>query len=397
MAKKTGWTRVFSSLTTVSASLFAFQIIFCASPVRAQAQPTPGVKPEMPPSTATRRPDLFAPLPFYEKKDNFFFAMNADLRYRTLSASGDKETIGTYISAARFTGDYIKANPKTGDERGGARLQLLWESDERGTRMDKVRVSEAYGFYRFLFPGVSASFRAGQFVLPFGLMAIYDTPLQPIQPLYEKSLGLRVDTGIMLEGDYNVYHYAASLTRGVGPNKGDEDETAVLTFRLSRVLPANIWGRRLGQFQVGGSLLSGRLPVTGFSTELPPSGQSGARTSNQYVKKTRFAADGEWVYGNFYGRGEIVFGSDDQDSVWGYFAEGNYRFARGFSAVAFGKRWNFPDKPERAQTFGVGLNYDLTKRLTIRSLAEYEEQIPADASISKTVVRRFTIQTRLDF
>src|SRR5262245_16260724 len=101
MAKKTGLARASFSLTSIFASLFASLLSFSAAPV--MAQPTPGVKPEMPPSTATRRPDLFAPLPFYEKKDNFFFALNADLRYRTLSASGEKETIGTYISAARFT------------------------------------------------------------------------------------------------------------------------------------------------------------------------------------------------------------------------------------------------------------------------------------------------------
>lgn len=352
----------------------------------------------MPPSTANRRPDLFEPLPFYERKDNFFFDGAADIRYRTVSASGEKETVGTYVSAVRFTGDFIRANPSTGDERGGARLQLLLESDNRGTRLNRVRTSEAYVFYRFNFPGVSANFRVGQFVLPFGLLAVYDTPMQPIQPLYEKSLGLRVDTGTMLEGDYDVYHYAIALTRGVGPNKNDEDRTGVITFRLSRNvrLPA-FKGRPLGRVQVGGSLLSGRLPVTGFSTELPPSGFSGSRGAQQYIKKTRFAGDAIYEVGRFTGRGEIVFGADDQEPVWGYFAEGNYQVATRLSLVGFGRRWNFPQKPERAVTFGGGVNYNLGNDLMIRSLFEYEEQIPEDASLRRSIIRRFTVQTRLNF
>ncbi|GAB4466291.1 MAG: hypothetical protein OHK0029_37520 [Armatimonadaceae bacterium] len=359
--------------------------------------PTPGVSPKIPPSTASRRPDLFAPLPFYERRNNYFFAGAADLRYRTLTSSGEDETIGSYVSAARFTGEYIRANPSTGDERGGVRLQFLLESDNRGTRLNRLRMSEAYVFYRFLFPGVSATIRAGQFVLPFGLIAVYDTPLQPIQPLYERALGLRVDTGLMLEGDYGPYHYAASITRGVGPNKQDEDSMGVLAFRLSRVLPAQLGNFRFGQLQLSGSLLSGRLPVTGFSTELPPSGFTGASVAAEYVKKTRFAADAIYEYGPFLGRGEIVFGSDDQEPVWGYFAEGNYQVVSRLTAVAFARRWNFPVRPERAQAYGVGLNYTFGKELVLRSLFEYEEQIPADGSLDRTVIRRFTLQTRLNF
>jgi hypothetical protein len=340
---------------------------------------------------------LYAPLPFYTRRDNFFFQGSADLRYRTLTTSGNPETIGTYVPAVRFTAEYIRANPTTGDERGGGRIQFLWESDERGTRLNRLRLSEAYGFYRFLFPGVSATVRAGQFVLPFGLIAVYDTPLQPIQPLYERALGLRLDVGVMLEGDYGPYHYAASLTRGTGPNRQDEDSSGVLTFRLSRVIFAQIGKWRFGELQVGGSLLSGRLPVTDFSTELPPSGFTGANTADAYIKKTRFAADAIYTYGPFLGRGEIIFGSDDDEPVWGYFTEGNYTFIPRWTAVAYGRRWNFPQKPERAQTFGIGLNYNPAKDWVIRSLFEYEEQIPAGTDINRSVIRRFTIQTRVNF
>jgi hypothetical protein len=103
----------------------------------------------MPPSTASRRPDLFRALPYYTRRDNYFYAGAVDLRYRTLTTSRTQQTIGTYIAASRFTFDYIRANPATGDERGGARAQLLLEADKQGTRLNRIRLSELYGFYRF--------------------------------------------------------------------------------------------------------------------------------------------------------------------------------------------------------------------------------------------------------
>jgi hypothetical protein len=353
----------------------------------------------MPPSTATRRPDLFAPIPVYPRKNNYYFAGAADLRYRTRTTNEDNsETIGSYIASTRFTGDYVRANPLTGDERGGARLQLLLESDDRGTRLNKLRISEVYAYYRFLFPGVSASLRGGQFVLPFGLAAVYDTPLQPIQPLYEKSVGLRVDTGVMLEGDYGPYHYAGSITTGAGPNRSDPDSRSVLCFRLERTFET----RRLGQFQVAGSMLTGRLPVTDFDTELPASGYS---TASSFVDKTRFAADGQYFYGPVVARGEIVFGGDGEEAVWGYFAEGNYHFPRTrATAVAFVRRWNFPMREQNVSTLGAGFNYDLGGGFTIRSLFEFERDVPPPGAAGEPqsgpnprIVKRLTIQTRLNF
>lgn len=354
--------------------------------------PTPTSKPIMPPSTATRRPDLFAPEPVYDRRDNFFFAGAADLRYRTRTSNQqERETIGTYIAASRFTADYVRANPKTGDERGGVRLQFLLENDNRGTALNRLRTSELYAYYRFLFPGVSASLRGGQFVLPFGLMAVYDTPLQPIQPLYERSLGLRVDTGVMLEGDYGPFHYAGAITFGAGPYRRDPDSNKVFSFRLERTIIT----KRLGRFQVGGSLLSGRLPVTEFNTELPASGKT---DESNFVDKTRFAGDAQYFYGPFVVRGEIVFGGDGEEPVWGYFGEVNYRIAQSRAvAVVTSRRWNFPDKPQKATTIGLGMNYDMGGGFTLRSLFEFERDVPFPAGTNPEIIRRFSIQTRLNF
>lgn len=336
------------------------------------------------PSTATRRSDHQSPNLTFRRRNNYFFQGATDLRYRSAFGS---ETNGTYIAATRFTVDYIRANASTGAEQGGARVQLLYETDNRGTATDRLRASELYAYYRFLFPGVTANVRVGQFVLPFGLIAVYDTPLQPIQPLYEKSLGLRVDTGVMLEGEYGPYHYAGSITTGSGPNRRDFNDGRLFTFRLERTVDTKI-----GRIQVGGSLLTGKGPVTTFRTELPASGTSGAR---EFVPMTRFAGDGQYFLGPWTARGEIIFGADDQNSVWGYFAEGDYRVLPSLELVVYTKRWDFPVKPQQASSLGFGANFTVAKGLILRALYEYERDVPIGSDPFTT--RRFTIQTRLNF
>ena len=307
----------------------------------------------------------------------------ADLRYRDT----DRETRGSYVAATRLQADWQKRDPHSRTVQGGARAQFFLETDGRGTSVSHLRASEIYGYYDFLFPGVFARVKAGQFTLPFGLTGAYD-PLQPIQPLYEKSLGLRVDTGIGLEGEYGPYQYSASLTHGTGP-----DRTAgggkVVTFRLSRAVETD-----LGRFEVGGSLLSGRLPVTTFSTELPASGYNGSR---QLIDKTRFAGDGQYFFGPVTLRGEVVFGGDGQDAVWGYFGEGNYRVLPRVTLVAVRSLWNFPAKPEAAGITGLGVDYQLRTGFVLRALYEYERDVPLPAGTDPKINRRLTLQTRLNF
>lgn len=354
------------------------------APPRGTFQPT-----RPPDSTASRDPNLIGPKPFYRAPETWLFGGALDWRYRR----GSADTQGSYIASGRYTLDYIRANPKDGDERGGARLQLVSESDgPRGTALNRLRASEAYVFYRFLLPGVDATVRAGQFVIPFGLAAVYDTPLLPIQPLYEKSLGLRVDTGAMLEGSYGPYRYYLATTTGSGPNRSDFDGNKVIVARLESRFRTQAENGRL---QLGGSLLTGRGPVTTFETQLPASGTSSAR---QFIDKTRMAADAVYQLEKFLARGEVVFGADDQNPVWGYFGEANLAVTGRITAVGLLRSWKFGDKPQSATALGLGANYMLHKEITLRALYEYERDVPSRAAGGRPAVeQRFTLQTRLNF
>lgn len=330
----------------------------------------------------------------FRGKDNFGFRLEGDLRYRSVTGQGERS--GTYVSAGRLTGDWVRANPANRDERGGVRVQLLLETDQRGTGIESLRLSEAYGYYTFLSGGVSARARVGQFVLPFGLLAVYPTPLQPVQTLYEKALGLRVDTGVMLEGRYGDFRYAGSVTAGTGPNRVEFDRSTLLAFRLSRsvVLP------KIGLTEIGGSLLSGDLPETNFATLLPPSGTVETRTG---IKSTRFAADAQLFRDPWTVRGELIFGGNQNNPVYGYFVEGDYRFTKSVSAVAYSRRWDFADKPSRATSIGIGAQYippiAINDRfyLTFRTLFEYERNVPVTGQGSAQVYRRLTLQTYLSY
>lgn len=329
-------------------------------------------------------------------RDSLTYQGTMDVRHR--DASRDQQR-GSYVAATRFQFDWTRANPQTAQVQGGARIQLLWESDRRrGTSTNSLRASELFLFYDFALPGVSGRAKVGQFVLPFGLMAVYDTSLQPIQTLYDRAIGLRVDTGLALEGEYGPYHWAGALTTGAGPDRSDPDGSKLITFRLGRTVATS-----LGVFEVGGSLLSGRAPQTSWDTELPASGYSYGRA---FVDKTRIAGDGQYFFGPLTLRAELVFGGDGDESVWGYFAEANYKVTPRLTLVALRKLWNFPEQSDPAvnysqsnsvATTGAGINFNFGNGLFVRALYEFERGVALDTSVDPIIIKRLTLQTQFRF
>jgi len=347
--------------------------------------PPPGTfTPRRPPeSTATRRPDLFRPVPVYPRSRTVLAEAVLDVRSRPIGESPR----ALLVPAGRLTLDGIVANPRDGDERGGFRIQWVGDpSSPRADRPDHVRLSEAYAFYKLLFLGASATIRAGQFVLPFGLAAVYDTTLQPFETLAGKSVGLRVDSGAMVEGDYGPFHYAGALTSGRGPNHVDDDGRPVLSARLERHFLT-----QSGRIQIGGSMLSGRLPETTPVTFLPV---SGIAPGTPRIDKTRFSADVQYAVGQLVARGEIVFGADVDRPVFGYFGEARWNVAPRVQGVAGVKRWDYRVRPESSHVAAVGVDFVASPGLIVRALFERER---SDGPVAGDPVfdHRLTVQTRI--
>lgn len=71
--------------------------------------------------------------------------------------------------------------------------------------------------------------RIGQAAIPFGLLADYDTHTQIVQTTYSRTLGLRIDPGIGLQGQFGKTNYALWVSNGNGPYVLDNNKNKVVT------------------------------------------------------------------------------------------------------------------------------------------------------------------------
>jgi hypothetical protein len=97
--------------------------------------------------------------------------------------------------------------------------------------------------------------KAGQAVIPFGLLADYDTHAQIIQPPYARTLGVRIDPGAGFQGKVGITDYAFWISNGNGPYWMDVDRNKVVT---ARVAPKFLLGD--AELTLGLSGLAGYLP-----------------------------------------------------------------------------------------------------------------------------------------
>lgn len=286
--------------------------------------------------------------------------------------------------------------------QGTVFIQEMLETppDQSGPASTACRLGEAYATYRIPVlteTDSTAYIKAGQFPIAAGLTAIYDTHLQIMQNLYDEGLGVRIDSGLGVDGRFNgVLDYKATATTGTGPDRSSPN-LRVIAFRLGRLFATNV-----GTFDIGGSLVSGSLPVTrinpntGYSPSLPPSGY--VDPVYGYVQKTRMIGDGQWTYKQYTLRGEAMSGADGQYTVYGYFGEGEYRFAPGLAVVGMRKFWSYGIADSSSSDNAGGINIDYGNNFSIRGLYEERLDTPSNALPSKSQLRHlFTIQALARF
>jgi len=341
--------------------------------------PPPATKREQPslafPATSTRHPDLFSPTPFFKLKFNVLTDLSMDFR----ATNGHFPMPADALNGARFTIDGIIANPKSGNEQGGVRLQFVRESIPSA---DRVTASELYGYYRFELPGASATARAGQFVLPFGLAAVYDTSMHPFTSLYTESVGIRLDRGAMIEGEFGPFHYAGSISTGTGPNADYAYTKTVLAARLDRHFLT-----QSGRVQIGGSMLTGRLPDNDPFAQHNLSGTTGVGPT---IVKSRFAADAQYFVGKYAARGEVVFGGDEDAPVWGFYMDGRMGISAHEGVYAAVKRWDYRNQPLSKFESAIGYERTAGRHLTFRALAILSRVDALDGP-NRTVITRSTV------
>lgn len=385
-----------ASLTLSLCCLCSFQ------PVSAASDPAPLVPPAAPAATTPTGepplPPVFQPSPI---PLGHGVLVGGALDVRTRSATSGR-TGGIWVNAAEL--DFQHAITKKNDPKGKVVLQLIAEDPPDRRRSQDIQVGEAYLLYRLPIhtdTGTTAFAKVGQFQIPFGLLAVYDPHLAVIQPLYSQSLGLRTDWGLALSGTFYGYlQYDFALTTGTGPNRADVDLNRLVTFRLGRT-----FATRNGVVTVGGSLLSGRLPVTDLdalhpvAVELPPSGRVRLdhrdQTGSTFTPKTRIAGDVTYTYKRATVRGEAMIGADRDNRVQGFYAEGSYGFTPRVAALAAHSLWIYPVGNSSSTRTSGGLTYSLGRRLSLSTVYEYLRDAPRDAD--SRVRHRLTLQVLLRF
>lgn len=325
-----------------------------------------------------------------------------DARYRDASTGVHHEG---YANSAELDLQHALTYKKT--REGTFFIQVIGEDppDQIAGNHGDVQIGEAYVTYRLPImtqTDSTAYVKVGQFILPFGLLPVYDTHLQILQTLYPEAIGERIDQGVEIEGRfYGVLDYRFAVTAGVGPNHLLIDPNRVVTFRLGR-----IFATPYGTFNFGGSLLNGQLPITevnpetGFAPELAPSGRILAPYG--YIAKTRFGGDAQWTYRAVTARGEAVTGADSDTRVLGYFAEGDYRFAPGLTAVVSRTYWDYGVNNSTSGDNAVGVNIAYGNHVVVRTLYEEQRNVPevapANETLATTHLRHlFTVQVLFRF
>lgn len=354
-------------------------------------QPVPAGTP-LPPPTDVPPPDVPLPIPLRLGKRAI---IGGAIDMRSLSSSyGERQS--TWVREGEMNVLYPIAI--RGQTRANAVLQGIVEDSGPNSHHRSISLGEGYIAYR-LPSGIdsdsTAYIKVGQFQIPFGLLAVYDPHLEIIQPLYEEALGLRLDWGVGVSGRfYSLINYDFAFTAGVGPNHVGVAANRVTTLRLGRTFYT-----RNGVVNVGGSLLSGRLPITDpdkdhpIPEDLPASGiVTGDRG---YIDKTRIGVDGTLTFKNITARGEAVTGADADQKILGIFGQGEYRFSGRTSALLARSYYQYPQGDSTDIRDSVGLLYAISPNATVRTVYEILHETPQNQPSAQ--YSHFTVQLLLRF
>jgi len=377
---------------------FLITLLWLGVCVGAQAQTAPApdvVNPLVPQPTDQPPPDVALPDPLPLGR-GFLVNGAVDLRARNASTG---RTHGAWVNALELD----LQHPITSKDvtKGNLVLQIIAEDPPDAPTGRSVQLGEAYLLYKLPIEtdtDSTAYLKAGQFQIPFGLLAVYDPHLLLIQPLYAQSLGLRTDFGVGLSGRfYGFLNYDLAITSGDGPNHLNLNPNGVVTFRLGRTFVT-----RNGKVNVGGSLLQGRLPITDidanhpFANEIPPSGQVPTYDRNEdFVNKSRIAGDITYLFKNTLARGEALVGADQDKRILGFFAEGEYRFSGRTSGALAHSEFVYPQGSSSASRDSLGLTYAASNHATIRGVYETLRDVPRDQP--GRIRHRLTLQLLLRF
>ena len=279
----------------------------------------------------------------------------------SLSAEGPQISGGV---DARYTHE---SHPQHDDvELRGLFLNLrqVW-ADETGDRwiavaqadfdhnFEDIRPYQAYLQYKG--PLGKWNVRAGHYLLPFGLLANYDTERLLLRGLEETSVGIRKDTGAEIFGHVRDWDYAVSVSDGLSDVRfADSRANPVFTARLAYVKD---------DWQIGASTLIGR-PWARFTPLVAEE-----ETSAHFTQERRFALDALKSWGPLTVRAEASGGTDNGRGVWGGVVLADYAL---LPRLELNTRYAYWHRDGDNQALGLGVSYNVWRGLFLRVADNYQ-------------------------
>ena len=207
---------------------------------------------------------------------------------------------------------------------------------------ERVRLYQTYLQYKG--PLGRWNLRAGHFLLPFGLLADYDTERLVLNASELQTIGIKLDTGVEALGYAGAWDWAVSASSGVGRRWPDEpgDQFAA-TVRIAR-------GSDTGK--IGLSALAGTILT---DPEFP----EGETT----IEQRKAAVDGTLLVNQWSLRMEASGGTEDGRSAAGAVALASYGVRRWLDLDG---KYSVVARGDTRHTLGVGVSMHLRRGFVLR-------------------------------
>lgn len=221
-----------------------------------------------------------------------------------------------------------------------------WIGVAQGDFDDTLRRVRPYQVYlQYKGPLGRWNVRAGHYLLPFGLLATYDTERLLLQGLEGVSLGIRKDSGVEVLGRFGSWDYTASVSDGLSDVKlADSRANPLVTGRLAYVR---------GDMQAGFSALVGSALI-----------DREFGIGRDRLRERKFALDATKSFGPLTVRSEAVAGTDDGRTVGGGIFLGDYALT---PRLELNTRYAGWSRGGTLHSAGAGLTFQLRPGLFARA------------------------------
>jgi hypothetical protein len=257
-------------------------------------------------------------------------------------------------------------------------LQLRAAYDNTAESSDSwgVQIHNAWLLYKLV---LGTNLRFGHFDPAFGLEPQVDTHSTILQTLAMRDIGFNKDWGIGIEGSLSKFDYKTALQIGSGMSINRIDSSFLWTGRVGTPATQN--------FQYGLSLLCGRVLESMGMNTFPRA----RLMSDEAILMKRAGVDVQYLYGPFLLKGEIAYGSNDDNNVLGYLGELDYTFPKYQNVeLEFQYQSWINDLNERSSddsTLSIGASYRINQEITIRAVFSCDFNMVGQEKENKALVQ----------